>query len=146
MKLFIGADHRGFALKELLKKHLTDQNITALDCGASTPDPNDDAIDFVVGMASKLKDPEDRGILLCGSGQAVIIAANRFAHIRAIMGFNEAVVEQGRNHDDANVLCLPAEHIPIEEAERLLDIFLHTTFSGLERFKRRLKKLEKLSP
>lgn len=145
MKLFIGADHRGFALKEALKNDLTRQKIDYIDCGAPSHNPDDDVIDFVISVVDKLKNPEDRGVLACGSGQAVIIAANRFPHIKAIMGFNEAVVEQGRNHDNANVLCLPAEHLSIKQAERLTRVFLYTKFSALKRYERRQIKLDKLS-
>lgn len=145
MQLFVGADHRGFALKEALKNDLAHQKINYIDCGASSYNPDDDAIDFVVSVVNKLKNPEDRGILMCGSGQAVIIVANRFPYIKAIMGFNEAVVEQGRNHDNANVLCLPAEHLSFKQTERMVDVFLHTKFSVLERYTRRQIKLDKLS-
>lgn len=145
MKLFIGADHRGYNLKETLKSWLSNQGIEWVDCGADSYIPNDDAIDYAQVVASQIKIPSDRGILLCGSGQAMMIAANRFPHVNAIMGFNEAVVEQGRNHDNANVLCLPAEHVSDELAQRFVDIFLHTNFNELERYQRRQKKLEKLS-
>lgn len=145
MKIFIGADHRGFVHKEALKKQLALQGVDIVDCGASELIRDDDALDYAMKVVTQLKNPSDRGILLCGSGQAMVIAANRFPHIRAIMGFNEAAVEQGRNHDNANVLCLPAEHISAELMLRLVDIFLHTNFSELERYQRRQNKLEQLS-
>lgn len=144
MNVVIGADHRGFALKEALKKQLASQGVDVVDCGASEHIKDDDAIDYAIQVAAQLKNPNDRGILLCGSGQAMVIGANRFRGVRAIMGFNEAVVEQGRNHDNANVLCLPAEHVSIEYAQQLVQIFLNTPFSSLERYLRRQEKLDKL--
>lgn len=145
MNIVIGADHRGFALKEALRKQLTSDGVEVIDCGASEFNKNDDAIDYAIRVVVQLKNPNDRGILLCGSGQAMVIGANRFRGVRAIMGFNELVVEQGRSHDNANVLCLPAEHISVEYANHLVQIFLNTSFSTLERYQRRQEKLDKLS-
>jgi ribose 5-phosphate isomerase B len=146
MNIVIGADHRGFTLKEALKKHLISTGFVVIDSGAHAFIEEDDAIDYAVEVVNRLKNPDDRGILMCGSGQAMVIGANRFSGVQAILGFNESVVEQGRRHDNANVLCLPAEHISVEYAIHLVQIFLDTTFSTLERYRRRQEKLKKIAP
>jgi len=145
MKIYLGADHRGFQLKEQLKKSLVGSDQVTEDIGAHRFDPADDYVDVAEKVAMQVaNDKTSRGILLCGSGHGVDMTANRFPGVRAILGFNTQVVAQGREHEDANVLCLPAEWITPEEAEEMVRLFLTTRFSGKERYVKRLVKLQQI--
>lgn len=139
MNIYIAADHRGYQLKEFLKQNLPE----LIDKGAFSFDPDDDDVDFAMAAVKDLK-PDDRAILLCGSGHGMDIAANKFPHVRGILGFNHDVVKMGREHEDANVLILPAEWITQEQAVESIKLFLTTPFSGKDRYRRRLKKIGNL--
>jgi len=143
MKLFLAADHRGFSLKEQIKQHLVAQGHSIVDCGAFTYNPDDDEVDFGSEAVRQMR-PEDRAILLCGSGHGMDITANRFSHIRAILGFNQEVIQMGREHEDANVLVIPAGWTSENQAIIMIETFLTTPFSGKERYIRRLEKIKKL--
>lgn len=145
MKIFLAADHRGFSLKEHAKAYLAKQSYEIVDCGATSYMPEDDYVDY----GSKALDkttwlPDDRAILFCGSGHGMDILANRHSHIRAILGFNPSVVKQGRAHEDANVLIVPADWTTSDQAIELSNLFLNTPFSEEERHIRRLEKLNKI--
>lgn len=109
--------------------------------GPATLVADDDYPDFANPVCTQMKD-DDQAILICGSGHGMDIAANRYPHIRAILGFNQAVVEQGRAHENANVLVLPADWLSQDEANALIDIFLNTPFSQEPRHIRRISKLK----
>lgn len=143
MRVLIGADHRGFELKEKLKVMLGEWGYEVVDVGAESLNPDDDEVDFAVDLVQELKE-EDKGVLLCGTGQGMVMAANRYTHIRAILGFNQGVVIQAREHNNTNVLAIPAEWVNEGEVERILKAFLETEFSGKERYVRRLRKLQDL--
>jgi ribose 5-phosphate isomerase B len=146
MKVYLGADHRGYSLKEKIKVWLVEWGYGVEDVGAHRFDPADDYVDIAEKVAMQVaKDTTSRGILLCGSGHGVDMTANRFPGVRAILGFNRNVVAQGREHEDANVLCLPAEWITPEEAEEMVRLFLTTRFSGKERYVKRLVKLQQIT-
>jgi ribose 5-phosphate isomerase B len=139
MAIFIAADHRGFHLKQQLLEHFPD----LVDKGAHTHDPEDDDVDFAVAATQDLE-PSDRAILLCGSGHGMDMAANKFSHVRGILGFNPEVVKMGREHEDANVLILPAQWLTLEEAIERINLFLSTPFSQQDKYIRRLDKLKQL--
>ena len=147
VKIYIGSDHNGFRLKNELKKLLADQGYDIKDVGPATLSPDDD-FPIYAGkvatsvLASDAKEP--RGILLCGSGQGVCMAANRFKGVRASLGYDEASVRSARNDDDANVLCLPAHDLTAKKAEALILAWLATPFAGAPRFTRRIKEMDKL--
>ncbi|MCA9371761.1 RpiB/LacA/LacB family sugar-phosphate isomerase [Candidatus Woesebacteria bacterium] len=146
MTVFIGADHNGFALKNTLIDYLHEKNIRIEDLGNYDYDPEDDHPDFAqaVGKAV-LQNPDDfRGIVICGSGIGVSIAANRLNGIYCALGFNEEQVKHGRANDHINVLALPAEHITDEEAKGMVDIFLHTEKNPKEKYLRRIKKIDQI--
>ena len=143
MRIYIGADHRGFILKDKLKEWLEEQGYEVVDVGAYEFNEKDDYPDFATKVAKEMiGDGGSRGVLLCGSGHGVDIAANRFKEIRSILGFNLEVVKQGRLHEDANVLSLPADWIDEELAKEMVMVFLETEFSGEVRHKRRIEKLK----
>lgn len=143
MKIYIGADHRGFALKEELKKYLTDTSYEVFDCGAVSYDADDDYPDFARAVAERVRREHDaRGILICGSGAGVAIAANKIKGIRAatVHAVRQAVM--ARADEDVNVLALPADFIDAPRAKDIIDAFIMTSFSGAERHARRLAKIE----
>src|SRR5688572_27603179 len=111
MKIFIGSDHNGFHMREALVEHLRKSGYEVEDEGDKKLDPEDDyplfAAKVVVHVLTS-SDQEPRGILICGSGQGMCMAANRYKGIRAALGYDLESVRSARNDDDANVLCLPA--------------------------------------
>ncbi len=147
MKIYVGADHNGFELKRQLLDYLRHNGYEVSDEGDISLDPQDDYPQFAsrVVMAMKASDdPEPRGLLICGSGQGICIAANRFKGIRAGVCDDIEDARSGRNDDDTNVLCLPARRIDREQAEKVLYTWLNTGFAGAPRFKRRIVELDEL--
>lgn len=147
MKIYIGADHNGFELKRTLIEELTRAGYEVIDEGDRELRPDDDYPQFATQTVAALKasdDPDARGILICGSGQGICIAANRFKGIRASLVWNAEEARASRNDDDCNVICLPARYINPEEAIKLTELWLNTPFAGAPRFKRRIKELDEL--
>jgi ribose 5-phosphate isomerase B len=144
--VFIGADHRGFELKNELVEYLQEKNIRVEDMGAYEFIKTDDASDFSHKVAmAVLQNPEHfRGIVICGSGAAVDIAANRTKGIRCSIGFNNDQVFHMRGWDDINVLALGADFISADDAKRFVDTFVETEFKAEDRMIRRNKQFDKL--
>ena len=142
--IYIGADHRGFNLKEYLKKFLMENGFEFADLGNSIYDKNDDYTDFAKLVAEKVSESPDKhkGILICGSGVGMDIAANKFHGVRSALVDNMASAKQSRLHDDANVLSLPANEIGEEHAKKIILEWLKTPFSNGEKYKRRIDKIE----
>jgi ribose 5-phosphate isomerase B len=151
MKIYLGADHRGFHLKNKVFAYLTKRGFDAVDVGDKELDPNDDFPQFAQAAALKLIDEEDdidRAILLCGGGQGMAIAANRFRGVRAIVATTAEDARYGRIDNDANVLSLPARILDNDDDQYwqdIVDTFLSTEFSGAARFRRRNRELDELS-
>ena len=140
MKIAIGGDHAGFIYKEQLKKYLTSLNHEVTDFGPLTPD-SVDYPDFVHPVAESVKkNLADFGVLICGSGQGVSITANKHEGIRAALAWNAEVAQLSRQHNDANIICLPARFIAYEIAENLVSLFLETKFEA-GRHQRRVNKI-----
>ena len=143
MKLVIGSDHAGFSLKEEVRAYLTKAGHEIEDLGAYEVDPLDDYPDFAekVGLAVKRGDAQ-RGILICGSGVGVCVAANKIPGIRAGMCHDTYSAHQGVEHDDMNVIVLGARIIGPALAYECVDAFVAAKFiSNEERFTRRYKKV-----
>ena len=144
--VYLAADHRGFLLKEELKKFLVDSGFEVQDAGAHSFDKNDDYPDFAIaaakGVAADLR--KNRGIILCGSGHGAGIVADKFKGLRAALCFNKEVAIQSREHEDANILVFAADWISIEDAKEIVMVWLKTPFSGEERHIRRLKKIAEI--
>lgn len=143
----MGADHNGFEMKAALAAALKRAGYDAIDEGDKQLNPDDDYPVFaarVVHAMRASRDPDPRGILICGSGQGICIAANRFKGIRASLIWNVHEAHAARNDDDCNVLCLPARSISLDEAVNIAEAWLATPFAGAARFKRRIKELDKL--
>lgn len=140
MKVYLGADHRGFALKEVLKKELA-RSYEVEDMGAITHEPTDDAVDFAKSVCQKVVGDQDaRGVLICGSGAAMCIAANKIGGIRCSVCHSVEEVKASRHDDDLNVLALPADYVSQNEAVAIVKTFLTTEFAPEERFMRRIAK------
>jgi ribose 5-phosphate isomerase B len=143
MNIYLAADHRGFNLKEIAKQYLSTTPNQITDCGATVYNPDDDFIDFGQAALNQVNE-DDRAILFCGSGHGMDMLANRYKHIRAILGFNQDVVKQGREHENANVLVIPADWLKAEDLPAYIDTFLTTPASENPRYTNRLTKLAKV--
>lgn len=145
MTVFIGADHRGFALKEALKTYLTTQGFSVVDRGAVSVQKGDDFVDFAKSVAEDVaKTPDGRGVLLCGSGIGMCIAANKVHGVRAAVGVSPEQVAAGCRDDSINVLSLAADYTDQHVAEQLVTAFLQTPYGSDERYLRRLDKITAL--
>lgn len=144
MTIFIGADHRGFELKNKLLEYLHEKDIRVEDLGAYEYAKEDDAADSSHKVAQAvLQNPEKHlGIVICGSGAAVDIMANRSRGIRCSVGFEKEQVEHMKGWDDINVLALASDFVDFEKAKVLVDVFVSTLFKGEERMVRRNKKFD----
>lgn len=142
MKLVIGSDHAGFALKEEVRTYLAAAGHEVIDLGAFNADPSDYP-DFAVLVGEAIRRGDaPRGILICGSGVGVCVAANKIPGIRAGMCHDTYSAHQGVEHDDMNVLVLGARIIGFELAYELAKTFVGAKFSANEeRFQRRFKKV-----
>lgn len=139
-KIAIGADHAGFELKEHLKKWLGQNGFAIKDFGTYTSE-SADYPDFAHAVSEAVENKEfDLGLLTCGSANGVAITANKHQGIRAAICWKEELAATAREHNDANVLCLPARHISTELAEKITDRFLHSSFEG-GRHARRVTKI-----
>jgi ribose 5-phosphate isomerase B len=147
MKIFIGADHRGFKLKEQLKIYLSEKGYSVEDCGNTIEDPDDDYPDFAEKVARNIQQTgrDGLGIVICGSGIGVSVVANKLKGIRCAVGINKEQVAHGREADDINMLSLASDFTSLEMAHAMVDAFLGTSYKkSEERFNRRLGKVEKL--
>jgi ribose 5-phosphate isomerase B len=145
MKIFLGADHRGFELKEKIARWLFDMEYACMDVGAQTLDPNDDFTKYAEEVASLVAKTEcSRGILLCGSGVGVDVVANKIDGIRSSIGKDVFQVEAGRNDDNMNVLVIAADYTEEKEVKAMLIAFLETKFSGKAKYEKRLEEIEKI--
>ena len=147
MKIFVGADHNGFRFRNDLVSYLRSAGYSVVDDGDKKLDPDDDFPLFaqkVVNNVLSDNDRETRGVLLCGSGQGMCMAANRFRGIRACLGYDRESVRSARNDDDSNVLCLPANTLEKGELKVIVETWLNTPFANASRFKRRIKELDEL--
>ena len=144
--IYLASDHAGFNLKKYLVKFLTSQMQTKFqDLGPASYVETDDFTDFAAPLAAKVaKDPTAKGILICGSGHGMCIAANKIAGARAIVGYSIEGAELARKHNDANILCLAGRVLSDDHAAAIVRKFLETEFSAEPRFVRRNKKIEEL--
>lgn len=162
MKIFIGADHAGYELKEILKKYLEELELgyEVVDKGALKFDKDDDYPDFCIPVGKSVADEKGSfGIVIGGSGQGEAISANRVPGARAIVFYGQMspkgavdvkgvmsddsfeIIKLARMHNDANVLSFGARFVSADQAKFATELFLSTKFSGDERHMRRIKKL-----
>ncbi len=139
--LLIASDHAGFELKERLKKTLDRLGVAYQDLGTHTPD-SVDYPDFARAVAQGIQSGQaDRGVLVCGTGQGMVIAANRYRGVRAALPFDEKTARLCREHNDANVIALGGRTLDHALAERILEVWLEAPFEG-GRHQTRLDKID----
>lgn|ERR1035437_337781 len=128
--LALGSDHAGFELKEFIKKYLIDKGFEVIDFGTNSIE-SVDYPDFAHPVASAVNDKDfERGILICGSGNGVSIVANKYPNVRAALCWTSELAVLARQHNNANILSLPARFISTDEAIKTVDLFLNTPFEG----------------
>ena len=153
--IYIAADHRGFFLKEELKKWMEQKNIPFVDCGNDVFDQEDDYVDFAKKVAENVSQSRDAiscvsttctdlGIVICGSGVGVCVTANKFKNIRCGTVFNKELAVHARANDDVNVASLPSDYLTSREAIEIVEIFINTPFSGKEKYIRRINKIKEI--
>ena len=163
MKIFLASDHAGFYLKEKVKTYLRDKGYEIEDCGAYELNIDDDYPDFI-GKASEgvSRNPESRGIVFGGSGQAEAMVANKFPNVRCALFYTPSVpvlpaditgristdpfemIRLTREHNDANMLSLGARFLKEEDVFRIVDMWIETPFSNDARHVRRLNKIKQI--
>jgi len=142
MAIVIGSDHAGFELKEQLKKYLDKAKLGYKDVGVYNSEPSDYP-DIAALVAREVSGGVyGQGILICGSGIGMSIAANKYHNIRAALCYNEEIAKLSREHNDSNVLVLGARMTKKGLAKKILKAWLETPFSGEERHRRRIEKIK----
>lgn len=142
MRVYLGSDHAGFALKARLLERLPVLGHEPVDCGPWRLDPEDDYPPYVLEAASRTAgDPSSLGIVIGGSGNGEAIAANKVEGVRCALAFSDDTARLGREHNNANVVSLGARMYAEDDAVRFAEIFLATPFSGEARHVRRLDQL-----
>jgi ribose 5-phosphate isomerase B len=145
MRVGIAADHGGFALKGQVLESLSGAGYDTVDFGAHQLNPGDDYPDFIIPLAKAVAAGEvERGVALCGSGVGASIAANKVPGVRSALIHDGFSAHQGVEDDDMNVFCLGGKVIGSALAWELVETFLSARFSGAERHKRRLAKVQDL--
>lgn len=140
MKISIGADHAGYEYKQKLIEKLKNEGHEVTDHGTDSPD-SVDYPDFAHPVADDVSNKQvELGILICGSANGVAMAANKHANVRAAICWNEELAKLAREHNNANILCLPSRFIAYDLSEKITNNFLSTSFEG-GRHERRVKKI-----
>ena len=142
MKISVASDHAGFELKEAIREHLIDLGHEVVDFGTDS-DESTDYPDYATPAASVVARGEaDRGVLVCGSGQGMVMTANKVRGVRAALAWHPEIARLSRQHNDANVLTLPARFLGIEQALEIVDVWLDAEFEG-GRHENRVEKMMK---
>lgn len=143
--IYLGADHRGFELKEKIEKYLDSIDIETTDLGAHELNPDDDYNEFAAEVAKFVRlERGNLGIVFCGSGNGVAIVANKHAEIRCAIAMNKQMALDARSHNGANVLSIPADFVDFDQAKELINTFIQTPFSMAENHGRRLSKIVRM--
>lgn len=141
MVLAMASDHGGFEMKEFVKKKLEQTGVIVKDFGTYSED-SVDYPDFIHPLAKAINDGEyEIGIIMCGSGNGAQITANKYANVRAGLCWNEEQAMLTRLHNNANILSLPGRFVPMDEAWKIVEVFLTTEFEG----GRHIQRVEKIS-
>jgi ribose 5-phosphate isomerase B len=143
MRIAIGSDHAGFELKENVKEFLKEKGYEYHDFGAATLDPQDDYPEYGRKVANAVASGKyDRGIVVCGTGMGISIAANKVPGIRAAVCYRTDMAKISREHNDANVLALGGRLMEKDLASDIVTVWLETPFSGEERHVRRIEQIK----
>lgn len=138
----IACDHLGFNLKEAIKKHFAEKDYAVVDFGCHNESPADFPV-LAKRLAKQISTGKyQAGILICGNGIGMSIAANRISQIRAALAVNTQMAIQARQHLDANMLCLGAESVSTDQAIEIIDAFFATEFSQEKTYARRIRMIE----
>ncbi|OGY17810.1 MAG: hypothetical protein A2900_00260 [Candidatus Chisholmbacteria bacterium RIFCSPLOWO2_01_FULL_50_28] len=143
MRIYLGSDHRGFQLKEKIKRWLTDTQPAVVDLGNAVYDPEDDFPDFAFAVASRVAGSDDVGILLCGSGGMALVA-NKVRGIRAVEVSDERRAAHAKSDDHANIIALPADEVSFGQATKIISAWLDASPKRDRKYLRRLRKIEAL--
>src|SRR3989442_5315679 len=131
-KIYVGADHVGFNLKNGLVDELKKLGYEPIDVGPKKLDPADDYPDYAKAVAQAVSSGEvQRGVLTCGTGLGMSYAANRFPKVRAALAWNEQIAELSREHVDSNLLILPAQFVSEEQGSKILHKWLDSSIAGV---------------
>lgn len=147
MKIYFASDHAGFEMKNDLLKFAKELGFVVVDLGPAKLNPNDDYPLEIEKVGMEIfKSPDDRGVVIGGSGQGEAIVANRFPNVRATVyyGGNEDILRLSREHNDANILSLGARFLSLEEARSAFKFWIETPFSGDRRHVRRLQEIDEM--
>jgi ribose 5-phosphate isomerase B len=145
MVIAVGCDHAGFPLKQHVVEQVRAAGHEVLDCGALALAPGDDYPDYALAVAQAIREGRaEQGVVVCGSGVGVSVAASKVPGIRAAMCHDTFSARQGVEDDAMNVLCLGARVIGPEVASEVIKAYLSARFSGAERHQRRLDKVKKI--
>ena len=141
-RIYVGADHAGFALKQMLVDELRRLGYEPVDVGPKALDPCDDFPDYARPVAAAVSTGVvQRGVLTCGTGLGMGVVANRYPHVRAVVVWSPEIAALSRKHNDANVLVLPSRFVGEQEGLAILHTWLDTRFEG-GRHQRRLEKID----
>lgn len=147
-RIYIGADHNGFERKKQLSEYLQKNGYEVIDEGDVSLAPEDDFPQFASKVVYAMRGDQDpataKGILICGSGQGMCMAANRYKGVRASLAFDQEEARSARNDDDSNVLCLSARSLDFDTTIGIVHTWLMTPFASANRFKRRIQELDEL--
>ncbi|WP_297986448.1 ribose 5-phosphate isomerase B [uncultured Campylobacter sp.] len=139
-QVYIASDHAGYEAKMQVKSILENMGVLVIDLGTDNAKNSVDYPDFAALVANSIKSNDEFGVLICGSGIGISIAANRFSHIRCALGHNATIARLSREHNDANVLCFGARVVGVEIIKDMVEVFFTTEFSG-GRHQKRVEKL-----
>ncbi len=142
-KIILGSDHAGYELKQFVKSYLGRNSIPYEEEGSANPEMPDDYPDTAKKLARKILKKKALGILICGSGIGMAMAANRIKGVRAAFCHDAYSAKMARHDNDANILTLRSRNFPKSKIPMIIKTFLDTEFSGLQRHKRRILKLDK---
>jgi len=144
--LYLGADHRGYYLKEAIKEFLKSRKVEFEDLGNAQYDKDDDYPDYAELLAKKVlkNEKENKGILICGTGIGMSIVANKFKGIRAGLCLSGYLAKRAKEEDDINVLCLAADITDEKTSQTIIKEWLKTSFLSEKRHQRRLEKIKKV--
>ena len=144
MKISVGADHAGYALKLKILDLLKKRGCTVVDLGTHSPD-SCDYPGYAEAVGKSVASGEtDLGVLACGTGIGMLIVANKIPGVRAALCYNQKVAVETRQHNDSNVIVLPGREFPVEENLKILEAWLGTSFTNEERHARRVRMIREI--
>jgi len=143
MEIYIGSDHAGFQVKEKLKQFLKKKGFKIIDLGTDSEE-SIDYPDIAKKVAANVVEDNTKGILICGSGTGMCIAANKIKGTRAVLCYDTYTAKMSRAHNDANILCLRAREFPYERIEEIVAVWLDTDFSREVRHQKRVDKIRRI--